>query len=174
MPCHKKQTMLKYVLVVCLLLVSSVVTAGQLLHAVADKPVAANFSLKDVDGVIHRLSDYRGKVVVLNFWATWCPPCREELPSMERAHKLLVGEPIKIVAINVGENADTIFTFTADYEMSYDVLMDSDSKVIKQYPVIGLPTTFVIDPQGRIVYRAVGSRDWADKKLLGKLRALLK
>lgn len=166
--------MTKYLLSVFLLLTAGFVSAGQSLHAVTDKPAAPDFSLKNVDGVVHRLSDYRGKVVVLNFWATWCPPCREELPSMERAYKLLADEPIKIVAINVGEDADTIFTFTADYEMSYDVLMDSDSKAIKQYPVIGLPTTFVIDPQGRIVYRAVGSRDWADEKLLGKLRALLK
>jgi len=164
----------RYALTLFLLLASGFVTAGQTLHVVKEKPLAANFSLKDVDGVVHRLSDYRGKVVVLNFWATWCPPCREELPSMERAHKLLAADAIKIVAINVGEDADTIFTFTADYEMSYDVLMDTDSKVIKQYPVIGLPTTFVIDPQGRIVYRAVGSRDWADERLLKKLRALLK
>lgn len=62
--------------------------AGQSLHVVSEKPRAADFSLKDVDGNVHHLADYRGKVVVLNFWATWCPPCREELPSMERAHKL--------------------------------------------------------------------------------------
>ncbi len=136
--------------------------------------MAADFVLKDVDGQQHRLKDYRGNVVVLNFWATWCPPCRAELHSMERAHQLLSTKNIKIVAINVGEDADTVFTFTSDYAMSYDVLMDVDSKVIKQYPVIGLPTTFIIDPQGRLVYRAVGSRDWADVKLHLKLEALLK
>jgi len=151
---------------------SATADAGQSLHPVDGKPMAADFVLKDVDGKQHRLKDYRGNVVVLNFWATWCPPCREELPSMERAYQLLAGKNIKIVAINVGEDADTIFTFTADYAMSYDVLMDVDSKVIKQYPVIGLPTTFVIDPQGRIVYRAVGGRDWADDGLLQQLKKL--
>lgn len=93
---------------------------------------------------------------------------------MEKAHRLLAGEDVRIVAINVGEGADTVFTFTADYPMSYDVLLDTDSSVIRQYPVIGLPTTLIIDPRGRIVYRAVGSRDWADAGLLKTLRKLLR
>lgn len=158
---------------VLLFTLCGVVNADQSLHPVEGQPLAPLFTLKDVDGQVHRLADYRGHVVVLNFWATWCPPCREELPSMERAHQMLSAEKIKIVAVDVGEDADTVFTFTSDYDMSYDVLMDSDSKVINDYPVIGLPTTFVIDPQGRLVYKAVGSRDWADETLIKKLKALL-
>ena len=167
-------TILRYGFLLLSVMISPPLLAGEALHPLADKPLAADFNLPDMDGKRHRLADYRGKVVVLNFWATWCPPCREELPSMEKAHRLLAGEDVRIVAINVGEDADTVFTFTADYPMSYDVLLDTDSSVIRQYPVIGLPTTLIIDPRGRIVYRAVGSRDWADAGLLKTLRKLLR
>jgi peroxiredoxin len=135
---------------------------------------APEFELQDIEGETHRLSDYRGKVVVLNFWATWCPPCRYEMPSMERARKLLEDEPIAILAVDVGEDEDAIFMFTGDYPVEFPLLMDRDESVIKSYPVIGLPTTYVIDPEGYIRYRAVGSREWDDPALLDQLRALLK
>ncbi len=139
------------------------------------KPFAApDFTLQDDDGKIHRLADYRGKVVVLNFWATWCPPCRYEMPSMERAHKKVQGENIVLLAVNVGESADQVFEFTGQYPVTFQLLLDTDGSVIKKYPVIGLPTTFVIDPRGVVTHRAVGGREWDDEQLLGQLRALLK
>jgi peroxiredoxin len=142
------------------------------LHAVADRPVAPEFALADMDGVMHRLSDYRGQVVIVNFWATWCPPCREEMPSMQRAWEQIQGEDMVILAIDVGEDEDTIFTFTADYPVEFPLLLDLDSRVIQEWPVRGLPTTFIVDPQGRIAYRAIGTRDWEDPALLDTLRKL--
>ncbi len=142
------------------------------LHAVADRPMAPEFALADMDGVLHRLSDYRGQVVIVNFWATWCPPCREEMPSMQRAWEQIRDEDIVILAIDVGEDEDTIFTFTADYPVEFPLLLDLDSRVIQEWPVRGLPTTFIIDPQGRIAYRAIGTRDWEDPALLDSLRKL--
>ena len=142
------------------------------LHAVADRPVAPEFALADIDGVMHRLSDYRGQVVIVNFWATWCPPCREEMPSMQRAWEQIQDEDMVILAIDVGEDEDTIFTFTADYPVEFPLLLDLDSRVIQEWPVRGLPTTFIVDPQGRIAYRAIGTRDWEDPALLETLRAL--
>ncbi|MDY6980785.1 MAG: TlpA disulfide reductase family protein [Pseudomonadota bacterium] len=134
------------------------------------KPIPApSFTLKDMDGNIHKLADYRGQVAVVNFWATWCPPCREEMPSMERAWKQLQKENVAMLAINVGEDADTIFTFTADYPVSFPLLMDQDSSVINAWPVKGLPTTFVLDKQGRIVYRVIGGREWDHPKLIDML-----
>ena len=136
------------------------------LHRVSDKPPAPDFTLKDMDDKIHQLSAYRGRVVIVNFWATWCPPCRFELPSMDKAYQALKQQDVVMLAINVGEDADTIFSFTADYPVSFPLLLDKDGAVIKQYPVIGLPTSYIINPQGQLVYRVIGTRDWTDPTLL--------
>ena len=146
--------------------------AGTGLTRLAEAPLAPDFSLLDMDGNVYRLSDYRGRVVIVNFWATWCPPCREEMPSMQRGWEQLRSEGILMVGINVGEDEDTIFQFTADYPVEFPLLMDSDSSVTGQWPVRGLPTTFVVDPAGRLVYRAIGSREWDDPDLLALIRAL--
>lgn len=92
---------------------------------------------------------------------------------MERAHQALDGEAIEIVAINVGEDEDTVFTFTADYPVNFPLLLDREAKVIHEYGVVGLPTTFVIDPQGRLAHRVVGTREWDDPQVLERLRTLL-
>ena len=147
---------------------------AQTLQPLAKPFAAPEFTLQGDDGKPHRLSDYRGKVVVLNFWATWCPPCRYEMPSMERAHKKVHGENIVLLAVNVGENEDQVFEFTGQYPVTFQLLLDSDGSVIKKYPVIGLPTTFVIDPSGVVTHRAVGGREWDDEQLLGQLRKLLR
>ena len=91
---------------------------------------------------------------------------------MERAYQKLRNKDIEILAIDIGEDADTIFTFTADYPVSFPLLMDKDSKVINQYPVIGLPTTFIIDKQGRLVFRAIGTREWDDSNILNLIYEL--
>ncbi len=145
---------------------------AQTLHAVPKNPRAPEFTLKDIDGRVHHLSSYRGRVVIVNFWASWCPPCRYEMPSLERASKKLKSANVIILAINVGEKADTIFTFSVEYPVNFPLLMDIDSKVIKQWPVIGLPTTFVVDPGGRIVYRANGDREWDHPAMIKKIRVL--
>ncbi|MCP4407577.1 MAG: TlpA family protein disulfide reductase [Gammaproteobacteria bacterium] len=145
---------------------------GEGLTPLPNKPQAPDFVLTDFDGNTHRLSDYRGKVLIVNFWATWCPPCREEMPSMQRAWEKLQQQNILMLAINVGEDEDTIFQFTANYPVDFPLLMDLDSKVVSAWPVRGLPTTFVVDPQGRLVYRAIGGREWDDPQLLAPVRAL--
>ena len=148
--------------------------AQEPLHEVKGQPVAAAFSLLDIDDNMHSLAAYKGKIVIVNFWATWCPPCRFELPSMEKAYQKLKAEDVVMLGINVGEDADTIFSFTADYPVTFPLLLDRDSKVTQAYPVIGLPTTFVIGPNGRIIYRAVGTREWDEQVLIEKVLALKK
>jgi peroxiredoxin len=145
---------------------------NQTLTLLPERQQAPGFALKDINGETHRLADYRGRVVIVNFWATWCPPCREELPSMQRAWEQIRDEGIAMLGVNVGENADTIFPFTAYYPVEFPLLMDLDSKVVEDWPVIGLPTTFVLDPEGRLVYRAIGGRRWDDPQLLEKVRGL--
>ena len=146
--------------------------AGQALTPVPGNLPAPDFALPDTNGQQHRLSDYRGAPVILNFWATWCPPCREEIPSMNRAWQVLRQEGIAILAVNVGEDEDTIFIFTADYPAEFPLLLDRTGEIIGQWPVKGLPTTFVIAPDGTIAYRAIGGREWDDKALLEMIRDL--
>jgi len=146
--------------------------AEQNMTAIPGKIMAPDFALQDTGGKTHRLSDYRGKPVIINFWTTWCPPCREELPSMNRAWHLLEKEGIAMLALNMGEDEDTIFIFSADYPTDFPILMDQSGEVIEQWPVKGLPTTYVIAPDGTIAYRAIGSREWDDKALLDAVRAL--
>jgi len=155
-----------------LTLFSTTLYAGQLITPLTDKKIAPNFKLKDMDGKTHQLSDYRGQPVIINFWATWCPPCREELPSMNRGWSKIKSQGIAMLAINVGEDEDTIFTFTGDYPIDFTILLDRSAEVINQWPIKGLPTTFVVDPQGRIVYRAIGGREWDAEELLNLVRAL--
>ena len=150
----------------------SSVSAEQSLTSLPDPEMAPDFTLADMDGNSHKLSDYRGKPVIINFWATWCPPCREEMPSMERAWNKIKEQNIAMLAINVGEDEDTIFTFMADYPASFTILLDTSGTMIDQWPVQGLPTTFVVSPDGRLVYRAIGGREWDDEKLLEQIRKL--
>jgi len=158
----------------CLLCFAAVVDADQTLTPVPGRPVAPEFELQDTVGKVHRLSDYRGRPVLINFWATWCPPCRDEIPSMNRAWGKIAKENIAMLAINVGEDEDTIFVFTADYPADFPILLDTDGEVIGQWPVKGLPTTYIVDPEGRIAYRAIGGREWDDEQLLDALRTLQK
>ena len=146
------------------------------LTVVADRPEAREFSLKDMDGKGWRLSELRGKVVLINFWASWCPPCRRELPSLERLWRLLGSENFVVLAINAGEDADMVFAFTGMLEPAptFPILLDRDSSVLGNWPVKGLPTTFVVDKKGRIVYRAVGGREFDAPELVGQLRSLLR
>ncbi len=128
-----------------------------------ETPVPApDFRLRDMDNNLHSLSDYRGKVVMLNFWATWCPPCRREIPSMESIYQDLGEDGFTVLAVNEFEDSDRVFAFIGQLSLfpSFPILFDSDSKVSQDYQVKGLPTTLLIDQQGNVVYRAVGGRDF--------------
>ncbi len=164
--------MTKKLFILFLIFASYNIYAEQLITPLTDKKPASNFKLIDMDGKFHQLSDYKGRPVIVNFWATWCPPCREELPSMNRAWKKIKSEGIAMIAINVGEDEDTIFTFTGDYPIDFTILLDETGEVINQWPIKALPTTFVIDTNGRMVYRAIGGREWDSEELLNVVRAL--
>ena len=127
------------------------------------KPVPApDFTLADMDDEMHSFKDLRGKVVLLNFWATWCPPCRREMPSMERLYQKLNGEDFTVIAVNQMESGDHVFAYTGQLEVdpTFTILFDRDSRVSNSYRVNGLPTTYLIDKQGNIRFRAIGGREF--------------
>lgn len=127
------------------------------------KPVPApDFTLADMDEEMHSFKDLRGKVVLLNFWATWCPPCRREMPSMERLYQKLNGEDFTVIAVNQMESGDHVFAYTGQLEVdpTFTILFDRDSRVSNSYRVNGLPTTYLIDKQGNIRFRAIGGREF--------------
>lgn len=137
---------------------------------VAAVPPAPTLALPDMDGKTVDLMRYRGKVVLVNFWATWCPPCRKEFPSLGRVRKLFKPAEFEVIAVNVGEDADTVFSFTGTPD--FPVLFDRDSQTMARWPVKGLPTTLVVDRQGRLALRAVGGREFDDPAIVGQLREL--
>ena len=137
---------------------------NNLLMDVAKKPVAAyNFQSTLVGGEKVQLSDYKGNVVFLNFWATWCVPCVEEMPAMERLAAKLKGKPFRIVAVNMMEPAPVVKKFVAKLKLTYDIVMDESGDIGGNYAANSLPLTYIIDKQGNIIRRAVGARVW-DKK----------
>ncbi|HSH29472.1 MAG TPA: TlpA disulfide reductase family protein [Thiohalobacter sp.] len=140
------------------------------------EPVPApEFALEDMDGEIHRLSDLRGRVVMVNFWATWCPPCREEMPSMEAVYQDLKDQGFRVLALNQWETPDQVFPYMGQLDVypSFPVLFDRDSSVAEAYGVKGLPTTVLVDKQGRVVYRAVGGRDFNHPEVRRLIERLL-
>ncbi len=142
----------------------------------AAKAPAPALVLKDVEGQLHDLASLKGKVVLVNFWATWCPPCRREMPSMDRLARKLAGTSFTVLAVDIGEDADTIQAFVSqlDATPSFPILLDPHARMMQTWKISGLPTTYLIDPQGRIAYSAVGGREFDHPEIERLVRALLK
>lgn len=140
------------------------------------KPLPApEFKLTDMDDEPHSLSDYRGKVVLLNFWATWCPPCRREMPSMERLHKSMDENEFVVLAVNQMETPDHVFAYAGQLEVdpTFTILFDNNSAVSQAYQVTGLPTSYLIDKQGMLRYRAVGGREFDHPNVEKQIKGLI-
>jgi peroxiredoxin len=162
-------------LALALSLVSPLATTAEAdtaLDRLPGTPPAPEFQLSGPNDEVYRLADFKGQPLVVNFWATWCPPCRAEMPAMQRAWEQLKPDGINLIAINVGEDAETVQAFLEQVPVSFPLPLDPDSEVAQQWPMRGLPTTFVVAPDGRILYKAVGEREWDHPELLEQLRAL--
>lgn len=135
--------------------------------------MADDFTLETIAGKQVSLSDYRGKIVFLNFWATWCPPCRREAPSMEKLYRKFKDRNFIILAVSLRENSGKVSKFMRDNKLSFPALLDSKGKVGGQYGISSIPTTFFVDKNGKIIGRAVGGRDWASEVSFKLIKALL-
>lgn len=155
---------MRCLLIACVMLLAPLVAQAQ----------TPALSLPDLQGGVHRLSEYRGKVILLNFWASWCAPCRAEMPSIERLRRELHGEPFAVLAVNVGEDARVVRRFAERAHIGFTVLIDSDRKTALAWRTRALPTTFIIGPDGRVRYSHVGARDWSDGRARNTIEALMR
>ena len=130
--------------------------------------------LADPGGQKHRLADFRGKVVLVNFWATWCEPCRDEMPSMQRLQRRFEGKPFVVIAVNVGESEARIGEFLQKLPLDFLILRDHSSAAMKAWGVRGLPASFVVGRDGRIRYSYIGELNWDDEKLAATVEHLLR
>jgi thiol-disulfide isomerase/thioredoxin len=128
---------------------------------------------RDLAGVERTLADYRGKVVLLNFWATWCPPCRREMPSMERLRVKMQGRPLEILALDSVEPVEDVKAFLEIMELGFPILLDPEGVNTKRWKVFGLPTSFLLDAQGRIRYTLSGPVEWDEGEALQIIESLL-
>lgn len=135
---------------------------------------APDFNLKDINGEQVSLSSFKGKVVLLNFWATWCPPCKEELPALNRLQQALKNKGFVVIAVSTDRSASDAREFIRKNPANFIIALDSNLDVSKNlYKVFMIPSTFLIDKRGIIVKRYFGVQDWAGKKMLKEIEVLL-
>ena len=156
-----------------LLLAVALPAAAQELKPAPATPAPA-LELSDLAGRTHKLADYRGKVVLVNFWATWCEPCREEMPSIERLRASLEGRPFAVLAVNLAEPESRIRKFLDTMPLGFAVLLDRDAKVARAWQAKMLPATYVVDRDGMVRFQHRGELDWSRPEVRRQIAALLK
>ena len=134
---------------------------------------AIEIQLEDVFGNTIRLSDFRGKIVFLNFWASWCPTCVAEMPSMEKLHRRLKDRDFVMIAVNLQESNAQVKAFLAKFKLTFLTLLDSSGEVGSGFAVHALPTTFVIGKDGRMIGKATGLREWDSKNSIAFFEHLI-
>ena len=138
-----------------------------------DRP-APDFSLPLLDGRKTRLSDYTGQVVLLNIWATWCPPCLSEMPSMEKLYQKFKDEDFQILAVSIDTmGADVVAPFIKNHNLSFPVLIDSKGTITRLYRTTGVPESFIINKNGVVVQKIVGPIDWTEPSVLEYFQGLI-
>ncbi len=134
---------------------------------------APAFELKDLNGTEVELEDFSGKIVFLNFWATWCPPCREEMPSMEKLYTEFKDKDFMMLAVELREDTKRVREFKERYQLNFPILVDSDGMVGVFYGVRSIPTTYRVDKDGYLIGAALGARNWATPEAFGLIQQLV-
>lgn len=141
--------------------------------AVVAGEAAPDFQLEDTEGKLITLSELRGKVVLVNFWATWCPPCKEEMPSMDRLNKFMAGEDFVMLAINTEKDGRSVVpAFLQNNPHDFTVLYDDKGTVQQQYGVYKFPESFIIGKDGTVDQKIIGQIDWSSPKTVAYFKSL--
>ncbi len=146
--------------------------AGNKIIASGDR--APDFRLPAVNGKYVNLSDFRGRIVMVHFWATWCPPCVEELPTLAKLYGVLEGKDFEMLAVSVDEGgAETVTSFMHRNNLNLPVLLDSNHAVSSKYGTFKFPETYILDRDGVVRYKVIGPRDWQDPSVLELLQNMM-
>jgi thiol-disulfide isomerase/thioredoxin len=147
--------------------------AAGTLEPVAGGYTPGDFSLVDLQGNAHALSDSRGKVVLVNFWASWCPPCIREMPGMQRLQQVLAEQPFAILAVNVGEKKYKVWKFVKLVNFNLPVLLDEHSETFADWGISVLPTSLLLDSRGNVRCRVQGDLPWDSEEVVSLIEQLI-
>ena len=134
---------------------------------------AIDFSTESLDGDFVNLFDFKGKVIFLNFWATWCGPCKAEVADIDKLWDTLKDEDFVVIAVDLREKKKKVRAFMEEHGIDFPVYLDPSGKISNIYSVGGIPTTYIIDPDGNVVGRAVGPREWGGEESIEFMRSLM-
>lgn len=152
--------------VFCLILLSKADLHASGMEYPEENFFAPSFELPSLEGRKIKLADFRGKIIFINFWATWCIPCKTEMASMEKLYQRFKGTDFKMLAISVDKDISAIKPYLEKYNLTFPVLLDPENLVKKKYKTVGLPETYLVDKRGLILHKAIGPRDWFTKTII--------
>ena len=173
---RNQPTLVRVLASACLLLLAWQVTAAELPKGILtlDGRDAPPLQLKNLDGGSWDIREARGRWVFVHFWATWCGPCRREMPTIQAIFPQFDSKELEIVLINTAESEDTVFVFLSGVAPDITPLMDNDGLVTERWQPRGLPATFFVDPEGKLRYLALGGRPWDTPEYLDFIKSLIR
>ena len=154
-------------LLLCIITLTTACSRKETPQPAMEGKAAPDFNVRDLAGKETRLSELKGKVVLVNFWATWCPPCREEVPSMAVLNRLMADKPFRMLAISIDQGGKAaVEAFFKQANTSLPAYLDIDGAIGKTYGITGVPETFVIDRKGVIIKKVIGPLDWSGPEVV--------
>ncbi len=169
----KTEKVLRGLIVLCVAVLVWVVAGTFRENVIVAGDTAPNFSIATDAGRTVTRSDFGGKLLVLNFWATWCPPCIEEIPSLDQFQKQLADKGVVVLGVSVDQSQSAYRNFLAKTKIAFQTARDPESKISTEYGTFKYPETYIINRDGRVVEKIIGPTNWTDEAMLARVKALL-